>query len=254
MGGQCSQRPYDAGVLEAAAWAGAAASTLVIGAWLGATMDASPRVVGLVMGFGSGALVSSVAFELTEEAFANSGTLTLSIGLAVGALVFFAGDALIDRMGGKQRKHVGGEAGDASLALLLGAALDAIPESLILGLSLVGGAAPPVAFFAAVAVSNVPEGFASAAGARSLGQRPAQIVPRWIAIVAVSAVTGALGYVLVDDPAGRAVAFTQAFGAGALLTMVMDTMAPEAYRDAGPVTGLVAVAGFAFAFLLGQVS
>jgi ZIP family zinc transporter len=66
----------------------------------------------------------------------------------------------------------------------------------------------------------------------------------------VSAVCGAIGFLLFDDLGSHAVAFTQAFGAGALLTMVMDTMAPEAYRDAGPVTGLVAVAGFTFAFWL----
>jgi ZIP family zinc transporter len=239
-------------VLSAALWAAAAASTLVIGAWLGATMDASPRLVGLVMGFGAGALISSVAFELTEEAFALAGTLTLTLGLAAGSLAFFIGDAKVDRMGGAGRKHAGGETGDASGALLLGATLDAIPESLILGLSLVGGGSPSMAFFVAVAISNIPEGFASAAGARKRGERVGQIVPKWLVVVAISAVAGALGYLAFDDPRGNGIAFTHAFGAGALLTMVMDTMAPEAYREAGPLTGLVAVAGFAFAFLLGQ--
>ena len=241
-------------MFTAAGWAALAASTLVLGAWLGATLDASPRVVGLVMGFGAGALISSVSFELTEEAFARSGTLTLSIGLAAGALAFFVGDRA-DRHGWEagSASTAGGEAGEESLALLLGATLDAIPESLILGLSLVGGGTPQMAFFAAVAISNVPEGFASAAGARKQGATVGEIVPRWFMIVAVSALAGALGFVVFDDPNGLGVAFTQAFGAGALLTMVMDTMAPEAYRDAGPVTGLVAVAGFAFAFLLGKV-
>jgi len=102
-----------------------------------------------------------------------------------------------------------------------------------------------------VAVSNVPEGFASASGQRRAGLRAGQIVPRWLLIVAVSALFGGIGFLLFDDLAPRAIAFTLAFGAGALLVMVMDTMAPEAYREAGPATGLVAVAGFAFAFLLG---
>ena len=253
MGEQCSHGPYDAVMLRAAGWAGAAASTLVLGAALGSLLRASPRVVGLVMGFGAGALVSSVAFELTEEAFARGGTWTLGAGLAAGALTFFVGDTLIDRMGGADRKHVGAEQGDASLGLLLGAALDAIPESLILGLSLIAGGSPPIAFVAAVAISNVPEGFASAAGSRRAGERPAAVIPRWVAIVFVSAVAGALGFAVFDGPEDPLVPLVQAFGAGALLTMVMDTMTPEAYRDAGPVTGLVAVAGFAFAFLLGQV-
>jgi ZIP family zinc transporter len=72
-----------------------------------------------------------------------------------------------------------------------------------------------------------------------------------VVIVGVAAVSGAIGFVLFDDLGPNSVAFTKAFGAGALLVMVMDTMAPEAYRDAGPLTGLVGVAGFAFAFFLG---
>jgi ZIP family zinc transporter len=240
-------------MLVAAGWAGAAASTLVVGALLGFTLKASPRVVGLVMGFGAGALISSVAFELTEEAFASAGTFTLAIGLAAGALTFFIGDAVIDRMGGANRKHAAGETGNEPLALMLGATLDAIPESLIIGLSLIGGASPPLAFFVSVAISNVPEGFASATGSRKAGERTLVVTRRWVAIVIVSALAGAIGYAIFDGPEDPLVPFVQAFGAGALLTMVMDTMAPEAYRDAGAVTGLVAVAGFAFAFLLGKV-
>jgi zinc transporter, ZIP family len=238
-------------MLNAAWWAGAAASTLVLGAWLGARFHSSPKIVGLVMGFGAGALIASVSFELTEEAFNAQGTATLALGLAVGALTYFVGDLLIDRMGGDKRMHAGGETGNASLALFLGATLDAIPESLIIGLSLTGGS-PSLAFFVSVAVSNVPEGFASASGQEHQGKMW-PILRRWVGIVIVSAIFGALGYVLLDDPSTKGVAFTQAFGAGALLTMVMDTMAPEAYRDAGPLTGLIAVAGFAFAFLLGRV-
>jgi len=241
-------------MLEAAGWAALAASTLVLGAWLGAVRTASMRAVGLVMGFGAGALIASVSFELTEDAFALNGTTTLALGLALGALAFFVGDLRIDRMGGAQRKHAGGESGGESTALLLGATLDAIPESLILGLTVLVTGAPGASFLVAVAVSNFPEGFASAAGMRRSGLRTRAIVASWGMIVALSAACGALGYLVLGAADERAVAFVHAFGAGALLTMVMDTMAPEAYRDAGPLTGVVAVGGFAFAFLLGQVT
>ncbi len=241
-------------MLEAAGWAAIAASTLVIGAWLGATREASQRTVGLVMGFGAGALIAAVSFELTQDAFDRAGAVPLTLGLALGAFVFFVGDLLIDRMGGEHRKRMDEDGADAPLALLLGGALDAVPESLIIGLTLIGGSSIEVAFLVSVAVSNLPEGFASAAGQRRQGLTARQIVPRWLAIVAVSAVFGAIGYVVFADLAAEAVAFTQAFGAGALLVMVMDTMAPEAYREAGASTGLIAVAGFAFAFLLGEVA
>jgi zinc transporter, ZIP family len=241
-------------VLSAAWWAGIAASTLVVGAVLGSLFDASPRVIGLVMGFGAGALVASVSFELTEEAYATAGGRPVAAGLALGALTFFVGDLLIDRLGGRRRGGAPADDGEqAALALLLGAALDGIPESLIIGLSLVAGGAVELAFLASVAVSNVPEAFASASARRKAGVPVVKIVSQWLIIVAVSAVFGAIGFAVFDELGPWAVAFTQSFGAGALLTMVMDTMAPEAFRDAGPVTGLVSVAGFAFAFYVGTL-
>jgi zinc transporter, ZIP family len=241
-------------VLEAAGWAGLAASTLLLGVWLATAFRFTDRVVGLVMGFGAGALIAAVSFELTEEAFATAGGGPVALGLAVGALTYFAGDRAIDRAGAAARKTIGRSSAIEGRALLLGATLDAVPESLIIGLSLIGGGSIELAFLVSVAVSNVPEGFASAASQRAAGESTRRIVARWLVVVAISAVCGAIGFLLFDDLAPRAVAFTQAFGAGALLTMVMDTMAPEAYRDAGPATGLVAVAGFTFAFWLGTLS
>jgi len=240
-------------VLRAAGWAAMAASTLVIGALLGAVMNASARTVGLVMGFGAGALIAAVSFELTQEAFERGGTVPLATGLALGAVAFFVGDLVVDGMGGQHRKRMDRDHAGTPLALMLGATLDAVPESLIIGLSLIGGLPLQTAFLVSVAVSNLPEGFASAAGQRRQGQTAVQIVPRWLVIVAISAVSGAVGFVAFDHLEPRAVALTEAFGAGALLVMVMDTMAPEAFRDAGPATGLMGVAGFAFAFLLGTV-
>jgi len=247
-------------VLEAAAWAGLAAMTLILGAWAGASFDASPRRTGLVMGFGAGALIASVSFELTADAFERGGAVPLTLGLAVGALVYFLGNLYVARLGGAHRKRISDDPSTtadedaAPMALLLGAGLDAIPESLIIGLTLIGGGSVEIAFLASVAISNLPEGFASAAGQRRQGKTPREIIPRWFIIVALSAACGALGFLLFDDLPQSAVAFTKAFGAGALLVMVLDTMAPEAEREAGPASGLVAVAGFAFAFLLGAAA
>jgi zinc transporter, ZIP family len=248
MGGECTEGGraghYDAAVLSAAAWAGLAASTLLIGAVLAMVYHASRRVVGLVMGFGAGALIASVSFELTEESFNLSGRVPLVLGLTLGALTYFVGDKLIERIGPTQAP------GDDGLSLLLGATLDGIPESLIIGLSLLSGGSVEVAFLVSVAVSNLPESFASASQEHAAGVATRTILLRWLAVVLVSAVFGALGFLLFDDLSPSAVGFTQAFAAGALLTMVMDTMAPEAFGDAGPTTGLIAVAGFAFAYFL----
>ena len=231
-------------MLSAAAWAGLAASTLLIGAALGVELRVSKRMLGLVMGFGAGALIASVSFELTEDAFELSGGVPLALGLALGATAYYVGDLLIDRMGPTK------ERADSGLALLLGATLDGIPESLIIGLSLTLGGSLEIAFLASVAVSNLPEGFASANEEREAGVAKRTIMLRWLAVVVLSAIFGAVGYVLFAHLSSSAVAFTEAFAAGALLTMVMDTMVPQAFGDAGPTTGLIAVAGFAFAYFL----
>jgi ZIP family zinc transporter len=247
MGGECTgggtAAVYDAAVLSGALWAGLAASTLLIGAVLGTQLNVPRRVVGLVMGFGAGALIASVSFELTEDAFELAGGVPLALGLALGGLVFFLGDTAIDRLGSAK------ERGDSGLPLLLGAVLDGIPESLIIGMSLTRGSIE-IAFLASVAVSNLPEGFASSADESDAGVPTRKILMRWLSVVIVSAIFGAIGYAAAADLSASAVAFTEAFAAGALLTMVIDSMAPEAYQDAGPLTGLSAVAGYAFAFFL----
>lgn len=240
-------------MLEAAGWAALAAATLVVGAAAGCALKASARTIGLVMAFGAGALIASVSFELTQHAFELAGGLTLTIGLALGALTFFTGNLLITRAGGGRRKQAHAEDAGTGAALFLGAVLDGIPESLIIGLSLLTGGGVELAFLVSVAVSNIPEGFASGAAQHRAGERTSVILARWTVVVAVAAVFGALGYALFDELPSQAAAVTEAFAAGALLTMVMDTMVPEAFRDAGPTTGLVAVAGFAFAFLLGTL-
>jgi zinc transporter, ZIP family len=230
-------------VLSGALWAGLAASTLLIGAVLGTVLDVPRRVVGLVMGFGAGALIASVSFELTEDAFALGGGVPLALGLALGGLVFFLGDTAIDRLGPSN------ERGDSGLALLLGAVLDGIPESLIIGLSLTRGSIE-IAFIVSVAISNLPEGFVSSEDERAAGVPTRTILLRWLSVVIVSTIFGAIGYAASARLSTDSVAFIEAFAAGALLTMVIDSMAPEAYRDAGALTGLAAVAGYAFAYFL----
>jgi zinc transporter, ZIP family len=95
-------------VLEATFWGLVGGFALVLGAVLGLTLPASQRAIGLVMAFGSGVLISAVAFELTDEAFRRGGADALALGLAAGALSFFAGDWIIDQRGGSHRKRSGG--------------------------------------------------------------------------------------------------------------------------------------------------
>ena len=122
---------------EAALWGLVAASSLLVGAGVALAFDISSRWVGLIMGFGVGALISSVAFELVVPSIDASSVGATSIGLLLGALVFFAGDWLIDRGGGERRKDAEGEQeGGSGTSIVLGTVLDGIPESMVLGMSI----------------------------------------------------------------------------------------------------------------------
>ena len=240
---------------EAAFWGAFSASSLLIGGAIALRWGLSPRIVGLVMGFGAGALISAVAFELIEEAIAASaGSGAAALGLAAGAIAFFAGDWYIDQRGGAERKDIGGAGGDGNAgAIMLGSILDGIPESIVVGGSLVTGGGVSIAMVAAAFLSNLPEAVGATTGLKKGGAPPRRIMGSWLAIVAVSAVSAALGYVVLDNASANLGAFFQGFAAGAILTMLVDTMIPEAFEEGGKPVGLVTVLGFAVAVFLSQL-
>jgi zinc transporter, ZIP family len=238
-------------VAEAAFWGFVGASSLLLGAVLGLAFRLPTRVIGLVLGFGAGTLISAVAFELTDEAYRLGGADAVTFGLAAGALTYFAGDRQIARRGAKPRMSPMGEQKETtSSALLLGAVLDGIPESAVIGITLLEGGEIGVAVLLAVFISNLPEALSSSTGMRQAGHPPSRILLTWGLVVAVSAIAAALGYGLLDGASGDAVGLIQAFAGGAVLTMLADTMMPEALNRGGRATGLLVVLGFALAYLL----
>jgi ZIP family zinc transporter len=246
-----------AGVIEAFLWAFLAASALLFGAVLALIMKVSRTLVGLALAFGAGALLSAVAYELTIEAFETGGAVLLGIGLAAGAATFFVGNRFLHTRGASRGRLTVKESDQSSegqgLSIVLGAMLDGIPESVVLGASLLGGGAVSPAFLAAVLLSNVPEGFSATADLLEEGRKPRWILGLWLGVVVVSASAAALAFLLFDS-AGPGIPFVQAFAAGGLLTMLVDTMIPEAFEDGGDVAGLVTVLGFVLAFLLSALT
>jgi len=242
-------------MLAAAGWGLVGGGALVLGAGIGLLARPPQRVIALIMAFGAGVLISALTFELTEEAFRRGGTVSVAAGLVVGALAFFTADFMVDRRGGADRKRSGGEqAGGSATAIVIGALMDGIPESAAIGLTLLEGGGVGVAVVAAVFLSNVPESISAAVGLRRAGRRASRIVAMWVAVAAVSGLAAALGYALLDSASPVLVGAVQAFAAGAILTMLADTMMPEAFEHGGGVVGLVTVAGFSAAYLLSTVS
>jgi ZIP family zinc transporter len=235
---------------EAFFWGALAASSLLIGGVLALAFKVSGRLVGLVLGFGAGVLISAVAYELVEEAFtASEGSTWVAVGLFAGSLVYFAGDELIDRRGGEKRKSMGGEQEEGTaLAIVLGIVLDGIPESVVIGLTLLEGGSVSVAMLVAVFLSNLPESIGATSGLALAGWRRWHILTLWGIVILVSALAALAGYGLFGDASPDTVAFVLAFAGGAILTMLAETMIPEAYLRGGKAVGLVTTFGFAVAF------
>lgn len=248
-------RPAEEPVLSAVAaagWGGLAGSALVLGAGTAMLAPIPRRVLGVVMAFGAGVLVSAVAFDLVEEASQASGRAgVVAAGLLSGAVVFFLGDAVIDRMGGDDRKSSSGAQAEGSgMAIVLGAVLDGIPESAALGLGLLRGEGVSVAFVAAVFLSNLPEGLAASSGLLASGWSRGRLLGLWVGVTLVSALAALVGYIAFDGVSPAVVAFVLSFAGGAIICMLADTMMPEAFADEGRLVGLVTAAGFALAFAL----
>jgi zinc transporter, ZIP family len=237
-------------MIESFAWGALAASSLLLGGVLALRLRISARLLGLILGFGAGVLISAVAYELVEEAFstADAGGW-VSVGLFAGALVFFGGDELIGRMGGSRRKSMGGEQEEGTaLAILLGIVLDGIPESVVIGLTLLQGGSVSVAMLIAVFLSNLPEAIGATSGLALAGWRPSRILGLWGLVVLVSALAALGGYGLFGDASPNTIAFVLAFAGGAILTMLAETMMPEAYLRGGKAVGLATTLGFGVAF------
>ncbi len=236
-------------------WGFVGGGALLVGALVGLFLPVPIRLVGLVMGFGVGVLISAVAFELTGAAYDRAGAVPVVLGLSAGALTFFAGDWVIDRKGAENRKDptgTGAGAGSAAAtALVLGALLDGIPESAAIGVSLLGGGSVGTAVVIAVFLSNIPESLAASVGMKRDGRSVGYVVSLWAPVVLASTVSRRRWATACSVAAGEAtLALTEAFAAGAVLTMLADTMVPEAVEHAGPAVGLACVSGFICSFLL----
>ncbi len=233
-------------MLEAGFWALVGQASLILGALLTIWFAVPKRLLGLITGFGAGALVSAAAFELTVPAFRGAGDETTGIWLAVGAITFYAADRVVARRAPK------GE--HASTGIALGALLDGIPESVAIAISLISGGTVSVAMVVAVLASNLPEGMASTPGFLRAGWSTAKVLGLWSAIAVAGGVAAALGHVFLADASPAVLGAIQAFAAGTILTMLAAVMMPTAYEDGREAVGLSFVLGFALLAYLASVS
>ncbi|MEU4214171.1 ZIP family zinc transporter [Actinoplanes sp. NPDC026623] len=246
------------GWLQAGGWGLLAGSALMVGAAVGYLARVPQKIIASVMAFGAGVLLSAVAFELIAEAHEQAGLAATALGAVGGAVIYTGCNVLLARRGARHRKRSGeqqpseDEQGGSGLALALGALLDGVPESIVIGTSLLGGGAISVVTVVAVFISNVPEGLSSAAGMRHAGRSKAYVFGLWTGIAVISGLAAVAGFTLLGGAPAAVLAATTALAGGAILAMIADTMIPEAFEKAHLLIGLITVIGFLVAFSLSQ--
>jgi zinc transporter, ZIP family len=161
---------------------------------------------------------------------------------------------VLARRGARHRKRSGeqqpseSEQAGSGAAIAIGALLDGIPESVVLGLSLLTGKGVGVAVLIAIFISNIPEGLSSAAGMKKSGRGVRYVFGVWGGIAVASGIAGLLGCLLLQGASPVTIAIITAVAAGAILAMVADTMIPEAFERTHAYTGLIATVGFMVSF------
>ena len=242
--------------LEAALWGLLGGGALVLGALVAWFVRVPQAMVTAVMAFGSGVLISAVAFDLMEEAAETGGLAPAAVGFIGGSLAYLGANTALARRGARHRKRSGQQQpteedqSGSGRAIAVGALLDGVPESVVLGLGLVGGGSVSVPVLAAVFISNVPEGLSSAAGMKRSGRSAGYVFGVWGGIALASGVSALVGYLALGDASPETVAVITAVAAGAILTMIADTMIPEAFESTRTWTGVITTLGFLTAFAI----
>ncbi|MCG7385960.1 ZIP family metal transporter [Paenibacillus sp. ACRRY] len=235
-------------------WGGISASAVIIGALAALFLKIPKRVIGWIMAFGTGTLIGAASFELIGDALNDGGIVPTAIGFTAGAVVYTLFDLLISSKGGAGRKRSAhskpGGSSQSGLGIFAGTVMDAIPESIMLGASLLAGKGVSVVLIVSIFVSNIPEGLSSTVGLRGNHYTKSRIIWMWLGVLLISALAALCGYLFLKQLPDEMAAAIGAFAGGGIIAMICSTMMPEAFEEGGPVVGFIASMGLLVSLLL----
>jgi zinc transporter, ZIP family len=235
---------------QAAIWGGIASLSLFFGALLGILFTIPKRITAFIMAFGTGLIIGSATFDLLSEANGKADLMSITSMFLVGAAIFTVFELWISRKGGSQRKRSKKNPNNHSgLAIYIGTLMDAIPESIIIGISFLGNQSIQWVFIIAIFISNFPEALSSSIGLKLDQYSTRKILILWGSVVVVSSLSSLLGYTLLQNAPESTEYIIGAFGAGGLLAMVSSTMLPEAFEEGGPVVGFISALGIILSYI-----
>jgi zinc transporter, ZIP family len=228
-------------------WGLIATSSLILGGIIALLVRPGKKLLGIIMAFGAGTLISAVAYELMFEAVkVAKGNGFPAFGFFSGALVFFFSDKLLESAGAKNRKAIDpAQQSGLVIPMVLAIILDGVPESLVIGLGILENGKVSIAMLVAVFISNLPESIAGTTGMKAGQWEWKKIMLLWLSIALICAVATVAGYGLLEGISPKWLAFINAFAGGAILMMLSNTMIPEAFEHGGKLAGVATVMGFA---------
>ena len=219
-----------------------AQSSLLVAGLIVCWIKVPTKVVGILAGFGAGAMISAIAFHLVPEAQVHIDLWHTVVWMLIGVAIFLLGDRLVDKRFGS-----GGTGG--AMGIVVGSVVDGVPESAIFGIQIGTGATISASFLAAVFVSNIPQAIAPSADLAASGWGPRKLGTLWLGVVLACGVAAALGYLATVELAEAYGDRAAALAAGGLLAMLTNSLMPFAYERGKEWAGAATVVGFCLTLL-----
>jgi zinc transporter, ZIP family len=213
-----------------------AQSALLLGGLLVYRIHVPPKFVGILAGFGAGALIEAVAFDLVAEA-KDLDSLQFAVWMLVGAAILLIGDRIVE-------KRFGNEGGGGAMGIVVGSMVDGVPESAIFGIQVATGYPITASFFAAVFVSNFPQAIAPSADLAKKEWKIGRVAAMWGLVLLFCGVASGLGYLFANTFSGVAGDRMAALAGGGLLAMLTNSLMPFAFERGGQLAGVGTVLGF----------